>query len=118
MLHRRVTEKGAILRLDVATTRDEARDLIGAYLYVPDSEAVDLPEGEYFVHQIVGLRVLTTDGEELGTIREVLPTGSNDVYVVRGRRGEVLIPALKDVLQRVDLEAGTLTVVIPPGLMD
>jgi 16S rRNA processing protein RimM len=118
ILHRRIAEQEVILRLDVLTSRDAARDLIGTYLYVPEAEAVTLPKGEYFVHQIVGLTVLTSDGDTLGTITDVLQTGSNDVYVVKGPRGEVLVPALKDVVRHVDLESGTMTVTLPPGLLD
>ena len=63
-----------------------------------------------------GLRVRTTEGEDLGRVTEVLQTGANDVWVVRGRGGEVLIPALKDVIVGVDLDAGAVTVALPEGL--
>jgi 16S rRNA processing protein RimM len=99
-----------ILRIDGVKTRDEARALFGQYLFVPESEAVRLPEGEYFVHQIIGLNVVTTGGEALGTVRDVMETGSNDVYVVRARGKEILLPAIKDVVKRVDLDAGTMEV--------
>ena len=118
VLHRRLTEKGVQLRLDVFSTREAARDAIGTYLYVPESEAIQLPEGEYFVHQIVGLSVVTTGGETLGEVADVISTGSNDVYVVRGLRGEVLLPALKEVVKHIDLDSGTKTVEPLPGLLD
>jgi 16S rRNA processing protein RimM len=118
ILHRRVGERAITLRLDAVTSREAARDLIGTYLYVPEAEAVKLPKGEYFVHQIVGLRVLAAEGEALGTVADVLETGSNDVYVVQGPRGEILVPALQDVIRAVDLDAGTMTVALPPGLLD
>lgn len=106
------------MRLDTIVTRDAARALIGQALYVPEAEAVALPKGEYFVHQIVGLTVVTTAGEALGTVAEVLETGSNDVYAVRGPRGEVMIPALKEVIKEVDLAAGRMVVDPLPGLLD
>jgi 16S rRNA processing protein RimM len=118
VLQRRLGDKSVVLRLDMLTSREAARDLIGTYLYVPESEAIQLPKGEYFVHQIVGLDVVTAEGEALGSIADVLQTGSNDVYVVQGPRGEVLVPALKDVIQNIDLDAGTMTVALPPGLVD
>ena len=118
VLHRRLSDRGVVVRLDTLTSREAARALIGSYLYLPEAEAVKLPKGEYFVHQIVGLEVTTAGGEVLGRIAEVLPTGSNDVYVVHGPRGEVLVPALKDVIRAVDLDAGTMTVALPPGLLD
>jgi 16S rRNA processing protein RimM len=118
VLHRRISGEHVVLRLDTLASRDAARTLIGTYLYVPETEAVKLPEGEYFVHQIVGLRVVDPAGESLGTVADVLQTGSNDVYVVRGPRGEVLVPAIKDVIQQIDLPSGTMTVALPPGLLD
>jgi 16S rRNA processing protein RimM len=101
--------------------RSVAGALRGAYLYVPESEAVTLPPGEFFVHQIVGLTVVTLGGEVLGTIEDVLQTGSNDVYVVRqdGPDGrEVLLPATKEVVREVDLDSKTMRVELLPGLVD
>ena len=118
VLHRRLHPGGVVLRLDSVASRDAARALDGTYLYVPEAQAVALPQGEYFVHQIVGLAVVTSGGDHLGTIAEVLPTGSNDVYVVRGPRGEVLLPATKEVVLQVDLAAGTMLVEPLPGLLD
>ena len=118
IVHRRTAGPGAVLRLSTVKNRDAARALFQTYLYVPEAEAAPLPEGEYFVHQIIGLTVVTTEGETLGTVREVLQTGSNDVYLVRQGQREVLVPALKDVVHRIDLEAKTMEVTLPPGLLD
>ena len=118
VLHRRQHGDAIILRLDVSRSRDEARAIQGTYLYVPESEAVPLPAGEYFVHQIVGLEVRTAGGETLGRVVEVLQTGSNDVYVVHGPRGEVLLPATKEVVKGVDLARGEMAVELLPGLVD
>jgi 16S rRNA processing protein RimM len=76
-----------------------------------------LGEGEFFHHQIVGLRVETTDGEQLGKVAEVLETGADDVYVVRGNLGEILLPAISDVVERIDLAEGRMTVRLLPGLL-
>ena len=118
IIHRRVLGDRLVLRLETVKSRDAARDLFGQFLYVPEAEAVPLPKGEYFVHQIVGLRVVTTEGEELGKVAEVMQTGSNDVYVVRSKGREVLLPAIKEVIKNVDLESGTLEVALLPGLLD
>jgi 16S rRNA processing protein RimM len=107
-----------LLRLDSITDRTAAAELRGTYLYVPESEAVALPPGEYFVHQIVGLTVVTLGGETLGTIAEVLHTGSNDVYVVRDNGREILLPATKEVVREIDLEAQIMRVELLPGLLD
>ena len=115
--HCRVRGTEALLKLNGIDTREAAVAQRYVYVYVPESEAIELPPGEYFVHQIVGLQVHTTAGEHLGTVEEVLSTGANDVYVVPGPRGEVLIPALKTVIRTIDLAAGQLIVELPPGLL-
>ncbi len=118
VLSRKAHGEGMLMRLDTVKSRDAARALFGQFLYVPESEAVKLPEGEFFVHQVIGLRVVTVSGDELGTVRDVLQTGSNDVYVVRNRAREVLIPAIKDVVKRIDPGAGVIEVELLPGLLD
>ena len=75
-----------------------------------------LEEGEYFHFQLLGLRVLTEEHEELGQITEILETGSNDVYVVSGPSGEVLVPALADVVREVRVNDGLMIVDLPDGL--
>jgi 16S rRNA processing protein RimM len=118
VLHRRHYGEGLILRLDTVHRRDDARALLGAFLYVPESEAVTLPAGEFFVHQVIGLAVITAEGRQLGTVRDVLTTGSNDVYVVAGGPRELLLPAIKDVVKRIDPDAGIIEVELLPGLVD
>jgi 16S rRNA processing protein RimM len=110
--HRRV-----ILALEAVEDRDAAAALQGLPLFVPRAEAVPLPSGHYYHDQILGLQVETSLGEPLGHIVEILVTGSNDVYVVQGERGEVLIPALKDVVRSIDLAAGRMVVEPVEGLL-
>jgi 16S rRNA processing protein RimM len=107
-----------LLKLKGCDDRAVAEELRGMAVQVPLAEAVPLEPDEYYVHQIEGLTVCTEDGEHLGVIEEVLFTGSNEVYVARGPRGEVLIPALKDVVLSVDPQAGQMVVRLPPGLFD
>lgn len=86
-----------------------AEELRGAYLTVALDEAVPLPPGEYYFYQIVGLRVEEETGRAVGTVREVLRTGANDVYVVaREGQEDLLVPAIKDVVRDIDLEAGVM----------
>jgi 16S rRNA processing protein RimM len=75
-----------------------------------------LPEGEYFHFQLIGMKVLTEDGEYLGRLREILETGSNDVYVVSGDSGELLIPALANVILKVQVTEGVMVVRLMEGL--
>ncbi|VDG19781.1 ribosome maturation factor RimM [Lactiplantibacillus mudanjiangensis] len=80
----------------------------------------DLPEGEYYYHEIVGLKVVTTDGETLGKIKEILSPGANDVWVVQRDHGQsdVLLPKIPQVIKNVDIEAGQVTVELMEGLID
>jgi 16S rRNA processing protein RimM len=72
---------------------------------VPRSEAVTLPEGHYYLSDLLGIEVFTPDGASLGTIADVLRTGSNDVWVVNEGRRELLLPAIKDAVIELDLVA-------------
>lgn len=106
----------ALLWLDAVTARRHAAPLAGKYLSArPESAA--LAEGEYFHYQLIGMRVIADDGEDLGKIREILETGSNDVYIIRGNDGgELLIPATAQVVRQVDPAAGVMRVQLPDGL--
>jgi len=77
-----------------------------------------LPEGQFYHDQIIGLQVKTTDGEYIGDIVDILTGKSNDNYIVRGDKGEILIPAIEDVIQSIDLDAGTVTIEPIEGLLD
>ena len=113
----RLEKQGAILKLANVESRSEAEALRGQVLYVEEADAVRLPGGSYFWHQIIGLRVRSDAGEDLGEIADIMQTGSNDVYVIRKNGGELLLPAIKDVVQDIDLAAGVMTVHLIEGLL-
>lgn len=92
--------------------------LVGRELYVERDQLPELPDGEYYWRDLVGLRVVTDQGEMLGTLTEIIATGSNDVYVVQGREREYLIPALEEVVLEVNLDDGVMKVSPPEGLFD
>jgi len=113
-LHRGVV----LLKLAGCDDRNAAEGLRDLLVQVAMEDALPLKEGEYWVHQIVGLEVWTTEGDLLGLVQEVLETAANDAYVVRDRSGrEVLIPALRSVVLEIDLAAGRMLVELPEGLM-
>lgn len=114
----RLHQNRLLLKLAGVDDRAAAEELRGALLQVPVEAAVELPAGSYYWYQLIGLRVVDESGRELGELVEVLPTGSNDVYVVRGQFGEILLPAIKDVVREVDLAGGRLRVHLLPGLLD
>ena len=109
--------KSLLIKLGGVDNRWAAARLQGATLETPEAEAPALPEGAFYQHQIVGLTVRTTDGRDLGALAEIIETGSNDVYVVRGPEGESLIPAIPDIVLDVDLSTGVITIETVPGLL-
>ncbi len=107
----------ALLNLDGITGAAAARQLTGKWLYAPTDGAAQLPPGEYYHYQLVGLNVVTDAGENLGQVREILATGSNDVYVVESADGaELLLPAVQQVVKDIDLAAGRILVHLIDGL--
>ncbi len=86
-------------------------------LYVTREHAVKLKKDEYFIADLIGLLVSDTEGKELGTLKDVIQTGANDVYVIADDAGkEWLVPAIGDCIREVDVEGGTMTVWLMPGL--
>ena len=106
----------ALIWLEGITTRSRAAPLTGKFLTAHPDDDASLEEGEYFHFQLIGMRVRTDEGEDLGELQEILETGSNDVYIVRGDSGEVLIPAMAQVVLEVDVAGGSMTVRLPGGL--
>jgi 16S rRNA processing protein RimM len=105
-----------VLALEAVTDRDAADALRGYLVQVPRREAWKLPRGRFYWHQIIGLRVVTTDGEEIGTVTDILETGANDVYVVKGAGPERLIPAVKELVKSIAPERGEMVVSLLPGM--
>ena len=106
--------KNFLMRFREYTVREDAQRLTGRLLTVARAEAAPLDEGEYYVFDIVGLTVYDEEDKELGSVENVLRTGSNDVYAVRSEDGrELLIPALRAVVQSIDLPGGRMTVRLP-----
>ena len=112
-------QKGRVyLYIDGVADRETAETLRGELIEIPDDERPRTSESFWYIDEIEGLQVITTAGDELGTVREVLRTGANDVYIVdRGARRDLLVPALRDVVLSIDLEAGTMTADLPDGLL-
>ena len=98
------------------TDCDQAKTLIGAELFIPQSELPELDEDTYYWYDLIGIEVVTMTGEFLGRIESIIETGSNDVYVVKSNEKEVLIPALESVVLDIDFEHKRMQVDLPEGL--
>jgi 16S rRNA processing protein RimM len=107
-----------IIKLSGIGDRNTVEGVRGELLEAPDSEVLRDDDESFFVHELIGLRVVTTGGRELGRIKEVLQTGANDVYVVAAGEGEVLIPAIGEVIERIDVSRGEVSITPVPGMLD
>jgi len=99
-------------------TRQDAEALKGWTMTVPETDSPALPEGTFWVHDLVGRGVEAEDGTELGVIASVFRTGANDVFVIEGPEGELLFPALKELVLSVPADGGRLKVRVPLGLLE
>ncbi len=106
-----------IIKLNAIDSSEAARRLRGQPIEIHHSQVYSLPEGQYYQFQLIGLEVWTTQGELLGNITEVLAAKSNDNYVVKGNGGEILVPAIEDVVKSIDLNKGRIVIEAIPGLL-
>ena len=109
--------KTPLISIKGVTDRDRAEALIGAELFIPETELPELDKDTYYWFELIGIEVYTTRGDYLGRITSIFPTGSNDVYVVKDKNKEVLIPALESVVLDIDLELKRMRVDLPEGLI-
>jgi 16S rRNA processing protein RimM len=108
-----------LLRFKDHPTINHVEKYKGGELKVPSSELVDLPENTYYIFQLVGCEVFTEEGDKLGTLKEVLKPGANDVWVVQPTQGkEILLPAIPECILDVDTEAKKITVHVMEGLLE
>lgn len=113
--------KGQILvKATGVEDRDEAEALSGWFVTVLPEERVALPDGEYWIDSLIGLKAVDAgSGDCLGVVEDVMPTGGNDVYLVRTAEGDVrMIPAIGDVVREIDISSGVMRVALIEGLWD
>jgi 16S rRNA processing protein RimM len=107
-----------ILKLSGIDDRDAAAKLVRSSVWMPAEKMNKLSEGEYYWHEIIGLQVVTEEGQALGRIESVFPTGSNDVYICRGGEKEILLPAIGEVVRKIDTDRGIMVVRLLRGLTE
>jgi 16S rRNA processing protein RimM len=108
--------KGMLFSLQGIEDRNQASSLAGCDLLMAKNRLPDLEEGTYYWFEIIGLSVYDAEEEYMGRVEAVIPTGSNDVYVVRNQENEILVPALEHVVLKIDRANGRMTVKLPEGL--
>lgn len=113
----RIHKGQALLRLRGVKLIEDVDVLRGSLVLVRQQDAVRLPPGEYFHHQLIGCDVVTSEGKALGTLTSIMRTLANDVYVIGSGKSEILLPAIKDVVRNIDIEARRIEVTPTPGLL-
>lgn len=109
----------AILKFKDYDNINDVEKYKGKDLLVDRANAVKLQKDEYFIADLIGLKVVTDEGNDFGTLKDVLQTGANDVYVIDGTDGkEYLFPVIRECVLDISLEKGIVTVHIMPGLLD
>lgn len=107
-----------VIKLEGINSRQKAEALRGYYLKIQRKHAVKLPKDRYFICDIIGLCVFDESGNYIGTVKDVLQTGANDVYAVETPdQKEVLIPAIKQVVKKIDLENGKMIIQPLEGML-
>lgn len=107
-----------VIGVDGVTDMDAARELAGLELRVPAESLMELPDGMFYHHDLVGSQVETAEGERVGTVSKVEGDPGNSRLVVDGDGGEILIPLAVDICTVIDTEAKRIVIAPPPGLLD
>lgn len=116
--HMRMHKGYGLLKLKGIDDRSQAEYLRELKVMINLDSAVPLEDDEFYLYEVIGLAVRTQDGEDLGTVKSVMETGANDVYIVEGTAyGEVLIPVLEETIIETDIEGGVIIVRLPEGLI-
>ncbi len=111
-------KSNVLLTLAGVSDRTQAQQLQGLLVQVPIEESIPLPDGSYYLYQLMGLQVITSDKKVLGKIVDILETGANDVYLVRDENHiEILLPSIPDVVKSIDIDQGQMIVQLIDGLI-
>jgi len=112
----RLHQDAALFTLAGCDDRDAAESLRGALVQIAREDAVPLEGDEFYEYQLIGIKVVEKDGSLLGKLTEIINTGANDVFVVVGPEGELLLPAIESVILEIDLDADRMLVELMEGL--
>ncbi|HBZ77446.1 MAG TPA: 16S rRNA processing protein RimM [Clostridiales bacterium] len=115
----RVDDTRTLVKFKGIDDRDEVGKLTGFFLAVSREDAVKLPEGRYFIADLIGLSVVDPERGELGKIKDIMNSGASDIIIVKRKgKNELLIPYLNAIVKNVDLSAGVMSVTLPEGLYE
>src|SRR5690625_1256471 len=117
--HHRTHKQFDLLRFAGYESLDDVQPLLKLTLHITEHQLTLLPEGEFYYHEIIGCKVVATDGQTIGVVDHILAPGANDVWVVERENGrDALIPYIKDVVKQVDIDNKLITIELMEGLLD
>ena len=113
-----IDSRGVRVKLSGVDDRTAAERFVGSFLFVEEDDRIPLPEGTFFVHDVIGLAVINQEGATIGTVTDVMRLPGNDVYVIDAGGREVLIPAVRAFVKQVDLATRSMRVSLIEGLVE
>ncbi|MBA4395951.1 MAG: 16S rRNA processing protein RimM [Syntrophus sp. (in: bacteria)] len=111
-----VERKALLLEIEGIEDVEAAARLVGCRILISPDKLEKLPEDEYYWYELLGLRVTTEAGQSLGRIESIVPGANHDIYVCAGNEGEIFLPAIGDVIRKIDIDAGVMVVRLLEGL--
>jgi len=114
----RIGSRGVRMDFEGIADRTSAEQLVGEFLFVDEQNRVVLPEGRYFIHELTGMAVIDQTGTRIGTLTDVLKMPASDVYVVDVNGREVMIPAVREFVKKIDVEAMVMVVHTIEGMVE
>jgi 16S rRNA processing protein RimM len=114
----RALKKYFLLKLKGINSFEEAQSLVGAEVQLPENELASLEEGEFYLFDLIGIRVITVAGKELGAITGIIPAAGNSLLAIKQDQKEVLIPFSEHICVEVDIPGKRIVIDPPEGLLD
>jgi 16S rRNA processing protein RimM len=110
--------RGAVLKFRSVEDRTGADELRGLWVFVEDDQSIPAKKGSYFIHEVVGLQAVSEEGAELGVITDVVTLPAGDAWVVKTGEREVLVPAVKEFIRKVDLQSRRVVIRLIEGMTE
>ena len=114
----RVQKNTVVLKLEKIDSAEVAESYRNKFVYIPENELEELPDGDYYVKDLLGLEVYEKNGEKLGVVSDVMPGPGQDLYEIKGEDKTFLLPGVKEFILDIDLAKGRIIVDPPKGLLD
>ena len=113
-----IESRGVRLKIAGINVRRDAEKLVGSLLFVDGTERIRIPEGTFFIHDIIGISVVDQEGHPIGVVKEVLRLPANDVYVMDCNGRDIMMPAVKEFIINVNVKAKSMTVKLINGMVE